>query len=132
MLDQFISYWLLLLGSMTGIVQVYDIQTGEMVRDIAVHSCQVRGIEWASLHSFVTHACDTRDGAVGRSDLAFVNLKTGEHSIRDGLLIKLIKVSQSCGKELEYSLVVASQDNLWLDDRWDGEYNSNLNEDYNK
>lgn len=69
---------LLVSGSVNGVIQVFNVETGELVRDLTVHSCQVRGVEWASLHSLITHACETTNGAQGKSELAFINVKTGK------------------------------------------------------
>lgn len=65
------------IGSVKGTIQIFDIQTGHMVRDESVLSCQVRGIEWASLHSLVAHGCENLNGNTGKSEIAFVNIKTG-------------------------------------------------------
>ena len=83
---------------MNGSVQVFDIGTGSMYRDLTVHSCQVRAIEWTCLHAFISHACESLNGSTGASELASVNIKTGKvinfrKSRKDEGVIQMIRVS---------------------------------------
>ena len=64
-------------GSVNGVIHIYDIKAGCLVRDLTVHNCQIRGIEWTSLHSMITHACESLNGSQGKSELAFINIKSG-------------------------------------------------------
>ena len=43
---------LLAVGASPGIVQIYNLSSGQLYREFSMHSCTVRGIEWVSLRSF--------------------------------------------------------------------------------
>ncbi|XP_067952067.1 WD repeat-containing protein 11-like [Watersipora subatra] len=86
------------IGSMTGVVQIYDINNGSLYRDLSVHTCQVRAIEWTSLHSFISHASQKASGNGGSSELAFVDVRTGKvvnfRQAKPDESIHLVRVSQ--------------------------------------
>ena len=77
---------------MNGVIHIYDIKAGCLVRDLTVHNCQIRGIEWTSLHSMITHACESLNGSQGKSELAFINIKSGTLSTLNNNII-WIKIS---------------------------------------
>ncbi len=47
---------LLAVGAASGNVQVLNASSGRVEREFAVHTFPVRGIEWTSLHSLLSHA----------------------------------------------------------------------------
>jgi len=53
----------LALGAANGNVQVLNVSTGRVERELAVHTFPVRGLEWASLHAILSHACQNSTGS---------------------------------------------------------------------
>ncbi|XP_074640587.1 WD repeat-containing protein 11-like isoform X2 [Tubulanus polymorphus] len=67
------------LGAHNGVIQVYNLSSGELWREYGIHSCSVRGIEWVSLHSFLSYAYPT-PGTSGqvKNELILTNMQTGK------------------------------------------------------
>ncbi|KAF4521502.1 hypothetical protein B566_EDAN001802 [Ephemera danica] len=65
-------------GTESGAVQVFNMATCMLEKEIAVHSYPVRGIEWAGLKSFLTFAYSTPSvtGQV-RNELSITDVQTG-------------------------------------------------------
>lgn len=66
-------------GSSTGIVQVYNLSSGQMSREFSVHSCAVRGIEWVSLRGFLSYAYPTliTNNNLVKTELMLTDIDTG-------------------------------------------------------
>lgn len=47
---------LLAVGNVSGLVQIFNLATGQLFRELCVHSYAVRGIEWIGLNAFVSYA----------------------------------------------------------------------------
>uniref|UniRef100_A0A674EXU6 WD repeat-containing protein 11 n=1 Tax=Salmo trutta TaxID=8032 RepID=A0A674EXU6_SALTR len=70
---------LLAVGTSNGSVLVYNLTSGLLHKDLSVHSCEVKGIEWVSLTSFLSFATSTPNNAgLVRNELQHVDLPTGE------------------------------------------------------
>uniref|UniRef100_A0A4W5MMQ8 WD repeat domain 11 n=1 Tax=Hucho hucho TaxID=62062 RepID=A0A4W5MMQ8_9TELE len=69
---------LLAVGTSNGSVLVYNLTSGLLHKDLSVHSCEVKGIEWVSLTSFLSFATSTPNNAgLVRNELQHVDLPTG-------------------------------------------------------
>ncbi|CAL8300204.1 unnamed protein product [Merluccius merluccius] len=109
---------LLAVGTSNGSVLVYNLTSGLLHKELSVHSCEVRGIEWVSLTSFLSFATSTPNNmGMVRNELQHVDLPTGEcFAFRgergtDEPAIEMIKVSH-----LKQYLVVVFRDKpleLW-------------------
>eukprot|EP00058_Branchiostoma_floridae_P022847 XP_002608337.1 hypothetical protein BRAFLDRAFT_126223 [Branchiostoma floridae] len=76
---------LLAVGSSHGLVQVYNLSSGLLWREFNIHTCQVRGLEWTSLTSFLSFAYPSpgQSGLV-KNELLLVNLQTGSSELFRG------------------------------------------------
>uniref|UniRef100_A0A8D0AN34 WD repeat-containing protein 11 n=1 Tax=Sander lucioperca TaxID=283035 RepID=A0A8D0AN34_SANLU len=109
---------LLAVGTSNGSVLVYNLTSGLLHKDLSVHSCEVRGIEWVSLTSFLSFATSAPNNmGLVRNELQHVNLPTGRcfafrgERGNDEPPIEMIKVSH-----LKQYLVVVFRDKpleLW-------------------
>ncbi|KAK6481905.1 WD repeat-containing protein 11 isoform X1 [Huso huso] len=109
---------LLAVGTSNGSVLVYHLTSGLLHKELSIHSCEVKGIEWANLTSFLSFATSTPNNqGLVRNELQLVNLPTGRSLAFRGELgndetpIEMIKVSH-----LKQYLVVVFKDKpleLW-------------------
>ncbi|KAK3553820.1 hypothetical protein QTP70_012214 [Hemibagrus guttatus] len=105
-------------GSSNGSVLVYNLTSGLLHKELSVHSCEVRGIEWVSLTSFLSFATSAPNNmGLVRNELQHVDLRTGRcfafrgERGNDEPAIEMIKVSH-----LKQYLVVVFRDKpleLW-------------------
>ncbi|XP_066549103.1 WD repeat-containing protein 11 [Amia ocellicauda] len=91
---------LLAVGTSNGSVLVYNLTSGLLHKELSVHACEVKGIEWASLTSFLSFATSTPNNlGLVRNELQHVDLPTGRSvAFRgerggDEPAIEMIKVS---------------------------------------
>uniref|UniRef100_A0A8D3DQA9 WD repeat-containing protein 11 n=1 Tax=Scophthalmus maximus TaxID=52904 RepID=A0A8D3DQA9_SCOMX len=109
---------LLAVGTSNGSVLVYNLTSGLLHKELSVHSCEVRGIEWVSLTSFLSFATSAPNNmGLVRNELQHVDLSTGRcfafrgERGNDEPPIEMIKVSH-----LKQYLVVVFRDKpleLW-------------------
>ncbi|XP_062375226.1 WD repeat-containing protein 11 [Sardina pilchardus] len=109
---------LLAVGTSNGSVLVYNLTSGLLHKELSVHSCEVRGIEWISLTSFLSFATSAPNNlGLVRNELQHVDLPTGRcfafrgERGNDEPAIEMIKVSH-----LKQYLVVVFRDKpleLW-------------------
>ncbi|KAA0717551.1 WD repeat-containing protein 11 [Triplophysa tibetana] len=109
---------LLAVGTSNGSVLVYNLTSGLLHKELSVHSCEVRGIEWVSLTSFLSFATSVPNNlGLVRNELQHVDLRTGRcfafrgERGNDEPAIEMIKVSH-----LKQYLVVVFRDKpleLW-------------------
>uniref|UniRef100_A0A8C6NUA9 WD repeat-containing protein 11 n=1 Tax=Nothobranchius furzeri TaxID=105023 RepID=A0A8C6NUA9_NOTFU len=109
---------LLAVGTSNGSVLVYNLTSGLLHKELSVHSCEVRGIEWVSLTSFLSFATSSPNNmGLVRNELQHVDLPTGRcfafrgERGNDEPPIEMIKVSH-----LKQYLVVVFRDRpleLW-------------------
>nr|XP_028585908.1 WD repeat-containing protein 11 isoform X2 [Podarcis muralis] len=91
---------LLAVGTSNGSVLVYNLTSGLLHKELSIHSCEVKGIEWTSLSGFLSFATSTPNnlGQV-RNELQLVDLPTGRSIAfrgergSDEPAIEMIKVS---------------------------------------
>ena len=70
-------------GGNNGNIQILDMSLGKVEREYATHTYPVRGIEWTSLHSILSHAHQNLSGGASnlvRNELNHTDIRTG-HSI---------------------------------------------------
>ncbi|XP_069468053.1 WD repeat-containing protein 11 [Ambystoma mexicanum] len=91
---------LVAVGTSNGSVLIYHLTTGLLHKELNVHSCEVKGIEWASLNSFLSFATSTPNNvSLVRNELQMVDLLTGRSVAfrgergNDEPAIEMIKVS---------------------------------------
>uniref|UniRef100_A0AAY4ESR2 WD repeat-containing protein 11 n=1 Tax=Denticeps clupeoides TaxID=299321 RepID=A0AAY4ESR2_9TELE len=109
---------LLAVGTSNGSILVYNLTSGLLHKELSVHSCEVRGIEWVSLTSFLSFATSAPNNlGLVRNELQHVDLPTGRcfafrgERGNDEPAIEMIKVSH-----LKQYLVVVFRDRpleLW-------------------
>ncbi|XP_046884968.1 WD repeat-containing protein 11 [Hypomesus transpacificus] len=109
---------LLAVGTSNGSVLVYNLTSGLLHKELSVHSCEVKGIEWVSLTSFLSVATSAPNNmGMVRNELQHVDLPTGRcfafrgERGNDEPSIEMIKVSH-----LKQYLVVVFRDKpleLW-------------------
>lgn len=109
---------LLAAGTGNGSILVYNLTSGLLHKELSVHSCEVRGIEWVSLTSFLSFATSAPNNmGLVRNELQHVDLPTGRcfafrgERGNDEPPIEMIKVSH-----LKQYLVVVFRDKpleLW-------------------
>ncbi|XP_061766710.1 WD repeat-containing protein 11 [Nerophis ophidion] len=69
---------MLAVGTSNGSVLVYNLTSGLLHKELSVHSCEVRGIEWVSLTSFLSFATSSPNNmGLVRNELQHVDLPTG-------------------------------------------------------
>uniref|UniRef100_A0A670ID18 WD repeat-containing protein 11 n=1 Tax=Podarcis muralis TaxID=64176 RepID=A0A670ID18_PODMU len=89
-----------MIGTSNGSVLVYNLTSGLLHKELSIHSCEVKGIEWTSLSGFLSFATSTPNnlGQV-RNELQLVDLPTGRSIAfrgergSDEPAIEMIKVS---------------------------------------
>ncbi|KPP76937.1 hypothetical protein Z043_103676, partial [Scleropages formosus] len=101
-----------------GSVLIYNLTSGLLHKELSVHSCEVRGIEWVSLTSFLSFATSAPNNlGLVRNELQHTHLPTGRTFAfrgergNDEPAIEMIKVSH-----LKQYLVVVFKDKpleLW-------------------
>lgn len=67
-------------GGSAGVIQVYDLSSGQLWREFAVHTCSVRGIEWVSRRGFLSFAYPTTGGisnGLVRNEIMLTDIDTG-------------------------------------------------------
>jgi len=67
-------------GGSAGAVQVYDLSSGQLWREFAVHTCSVRGVEWVSRRGFLSFAYPTSAGTgngLVRNEIMLTDIETG-------------------------------------------------------
>ncbi|KAK2143923.1 hypothetical protein LSH36_799g00015 [Paralvinella palmiformis] len=70
---------LLAVGTSSGVIQVYNISSGLLVKELSIHMTSVRGIEWVSLHSFLSYAYPTPgQSGVVKNELLLTDIQTGK------------------------------------------------------
>ncbi|XP_073210303.1 WD repeat-containing protein 11 isoform X4 [Lepidochelys kempii] len=91
---------LLAVGTSNGSVLVYNLTTGLLHKELSIHSCEVKGIEWTSLTGFLSFATSTPNNlGLVRNELQLVDLPTGRSIAfrgergNDEPAIEMIKVS---------------------------------------
>ncbi|XP_053548627.1 WD repeat-containing protein 11 [Bombina bombina] len=109
---------LLAVGTSNGSVLVYNLISGLLHKELNIHSCEIRGIEWSSLTSFLSFATSTPNNlGLVRNELQLVDLLTGRSVAfrgergNDEQPMEMIKVSH-----LKQYLAVAFKDKpleLW-------------------
>ncbi|XP_077438559.1 WD repeat-containing protein 11 isoform X1 [Vanacampus margaritifer] len=109
---------MLAVGTSNGSVLVYNLTSGLLHKELSVHSCEVRGIEWVSLTSFLSFATSSPNNmGLVRNELQHVDMPTGRcfafrgERGNDEPPIEMIKVSH-----LKQYLVVVFRDKpleLW-------------------
>uniref|UniRef100_A0A2K6FMQ2 WD repeat domain 11 n=1 Tax=Propithecus coquereli TaxID=379532 RepID=A0A2K6FMQ2_PROCO len=68
---------LLAVGTGNGSVLVYHLTSGLLHKELSIHSCEVKGIEWTSLTSFLSFATSTPNNlGLVRNELQLVDLPT--------------------------------------------------------
>ena len=87
-------------GCTNGNVQICNMSTGRVEREFAVHNFPVRGIEWTSLGSVLSHSFQNLSGssALVRNELIHTDIRTGKtNSLRSHRLeeppIEMVRVS---------------------------------------
>ncbi|TSN48459.1 WD repeat-containing protein 11 [Bagarius yarrelli] len=117
---------LLAVGSSNGSVLVYNLTSGLLHKELSVHSCEVRGIEWVSLTSFLSFATSAPNNmGLVRNELQHVDLRTGRcfafrgERGNDEPAIETIKVSHL----KQYLVVVFKDKPLELWDEWSPSHN---------
>ncbi|KAL4641298.1 WD repeat-containing protein 11 [Arapaima gigas] len=110
---------LLAVGTSNGSVLIYNLTSGLLHKELSVHSCEVRGIEWVSLTSFLSFATSAPNNlGLVRNELQHTHLPTGRTFTfrgergNDEPAIEMIKVSHL----KQYLVVVFKEKPLEL---WD-------------
>lgn len=87
-------------GSNSGNIQICNMSTGRVERDFSIHNFPVKGIEWTSLSSIMSHAFQNLSGSSNlvRNELIHTDIYTGKTtSLRSHRLeeppIDMIRVS---------------------------------------
>ncbi|KAL7990561.1 hypothetical protein Chor_013991 [Crotalus horridus] len=91
---------LLAVGTSNGSVLVYNLTSGYLYKELSIHSCEVKGIEWTGLNGFLSFATSTPNNlGLVRNELQMVDLPTGRSLAfrgergSDEPAIEMIKVS---------------------------------------
>uniref|UniRef100_A0A8B9TW80 WD repeat domain 11 n=1 Tax=Anas platyrhynchos TaxID=8839 RepID=A0A8B9TW80_ANAPL len=91
---------LLAVGTSNGSVLVFHLTSGLLHKELSIHSCEVKGIEWISLSGFISFATSTPNNlGLVRNELQLVDLPTGRSVAfrgergSDEPAIEMIKVS---------------------------------------
>ncbi|EMP31677.1 WD repeat-containing protein 11 [Chelonia mydas] len=89
-----------MIGTSNGSVLVYNLTSGLLHKELSIHSCEVKGIEWTSLTGFLSFATSTPNNlGLVRNELQLVDLPTGRSIAfrgergNDEPAIEMIKVS---------------------------------------
>ncbi|PSN34557.1 WD repeat-containing protein 11 [Blattella germanica] len=104
-------------GTTTGLIQIFNMATGTVDKELTVHSYTVRGIEWTNLTSFLSYAYPNVSSSQGqvRNELFLTDTMTGNSiPLRtdkgDELPIDMVRVSP-----LKQYFVVIMKDALGLE-----------------
>ncbi|XP_029466396.1 WD repeat-containing protein 11 isoform X4 [Rhinatrema bivittatum] len=91
---------LLAVGTGNGSVLIYHLTSGLLQKELNIHSCEVKGIEWVSLTSFLSFATSSPNNlGLVRNELQLVDIPTGRSIAfrgergTDEPAIEIIKVS---------------------------------------
>uniref|UniRef100_A0A8B9FEB8 WD repeat-containing protein 11 n=1 Tax=Amazona collaria TaxID=241587 RepID=A0A8B9FEB8_9PSIT len=91
---------ILAVGTSNGSVLVFHLTSGLLHKELSIHSCEVKGIEWISLTGFISFATSTPNNlGLVRNELQLVDLPTGRSTAfrgergNDEPAIEMIKVS---------------------------------------
>ncbi|KFP24981.1 WD repeat-containing protein 11, partial [Colius striatus] len=91
---------ILAVGTSNGSVLVFHLTSGLLHKELSIHSCEVKGIEWISLTGFISFATSTPNNlGLVRNELQLVDLPTGRSIAfrgergNDEPAIEMIKVS---------------------------------------
>ncbi|XP_021384961.1 WD repeat-containing protein 11 isoform X3 [Lonchura striata] len=91
---------ILAVGTSNGSVLVFHLTSGLLHKELSIHSCEVKGIEWISLTGFISFATSTPNNlGLVRNELQLVDLPTGRSVAfrgergNDEPAIEMIKVS---------------------------------------
>ncbi|GAB0191962.1 WD repeat-containing protein 11 [Grus japonensis] len=91
---------ILAVGTSNGSVLVFHLTSGLLHKELSIHSCEVKGIEWISLTGFISFATSTPNNlGLVRNELQLVDLPTGRSITfrgergNDEPAIEMIKVS---------------------------------------
>jgi hypothetical protein len=85
---------LLAVGNANGVVQIFNLASGKLYREISVHAYSVRGIEWIGLNAFISYAeSESFQGNESNWELHVTELDTGR------------TVSLKSGKSSETSVI---------------------------
>ncbi|NXX92969.1 WDR11 protein, partial [Centropus bengalensis] len=91
---------ILAVGTSNGSVLVFHLTSGILHKELSIHSCEVKGIEWISLSAFISFATSTPNNlGLVRNELQLVDLPTGGSIAfrgergNDEPAIEMIKVS---------------------------------------
>ncbi|NXK96767.1 WDR11 protein, partial [Formicarius rufipectus] len=91
---------ILAVGTSNGSVLVFHLTSGVLHKELSIHSCEVKGIEWISLNGFISFATSTPNNlGLVRNELQLVDLPTGRSVAfrgergNDEPAIEMIKVS---------------------------------------
>lgn len=69
---------LLAVGNANGVVQIFNLATGKLHRELSVHAYSVRGIEWIGLNAFISYAeSESFQGNESNWELHVTELDTG-------------------------------------------------------
>lgn len=69
---------LLAVGNSSGVVQIFNLATGKLYRELSVHSYPVEGIEWIGLNAFISYAVsESFQGNDTNWELSVTELDTG-------------------------------------------------------
>lgn len=69
---------LLAVGNVNGVVQIFNLATGKLYRELSVHTYSVKGIEWIGLNAFISHAeSESFQGNESNWELHITELDTG-------------------------------------------------------
>ncbi|XP_041317067.1 WD repeat-containing protein 11 [Pyrgilauda ruficollis] len=91
---------ILAVGTSNGSVLVFHLTSGLLHKELSIHTCEVKGIEWISLTGFISFATSTPNNlGLVRNELQLVDLPTGRSVAfrgergNDEPAIEMIKVS---------------------------------------
>lgn len=85
-LSEYVPY--MAVGGQNGNIQLTNMSTGRIERDFAVHTYPVRGLEWTSLNTVLSHAhqnllSSTASNVLVRNELIHTDVRTGKtHALR--------------------------------------------------
>lgn len=82
---------LLAVGNSTGLIQIFDLSSGQAFRELSVHSYPVLGIEWIGLNAFISYAVSEELCVTELDTGRTVKLKTGQTS--ESSVIQSVKAS---------------------------------------
>lgn len=85
---------LLAVGNVSGTIQIFNLSSGKLYRELCVHSYAVRGIEWIGLNAFASFAMsESFQGNDSNWELQITELDTGR------------TVQLKCGRSSETSVI---------------------------